>query len=80
MAKKEVKKIYKIKKVTTCPLKDKYDQIDYKNVQLLKKFISTRGRIFPPARTGVSPKCQRKLQQEIKKARYMSLLPFTQYV
>lgn len=71
---------YKSKKITDCPLKDKYDQIDYKNVQLIKKFISTRGRIMPPSKTGVSPKCQRKLAEAIKRARYIGFLPYTQYV
>ena len=80
MAKDQHKKIYKTKKISVCPLHDKYDQIDYKNVNLLKKYISTRGRILPTVRTGVSPKCQRKLTLEIKKARYIGLLPFNQYV
>lgn len=68
------------KKIEECPLKGKENQISYKNVGLLKKFVSTRGRIMPTSRTGVCPQNQRKLANEIKKARYMALMPFTQYV
>lgn len=54
--------------------------IDYKDVYRLKKFITTRGRILPPERTGVSPRCQRKLAVEIKKARFMALLPYNELI
>jgi small subunit ribosomal protein S18 len=77
---KNIKKTYKAPVVLNCPLKGKEDKIDYKNIQLLKKFISTRGRIFPSSKTGVCAKNQRALSREIKKARFMALLPFTQYV
>lgn len=66
--------------ITVCPLKGKEDQIHYKNVSLLEKYISTRGRIMPSSRTGVCVKNQRKLKQAIKHARYMALLPYTRYV
>ncbi|MCS7317569.1 MAG: 30S ribosomal protein S18 [Candidatus Dojkabacteria bacterium] len=64
---------------SSCPFTDP-SVIDYKNVGLLKKYISTRGRILPSSKTGVCSKCQRKLSLAIKRARYMALLPFTQYV
>lgn len=72
---------YKPKQIQlTCPLDDLYNQINYKNVQLIKKFVSTRGRIMPRSKTGVCPKCQRRLATEIKRARYIGFMPFTQYV
>ncbi len=56
------------------------DQIDYKDVYKLKKFVTTRGRLIESLRTGMKHSCQRKLAREIKKARYMAMLPFNQYV
>jgi small subunit ribosomal protein S18 len=50
-------------------------EINYKDVYKLKKFVTTRGRILQSERTGVCQKCQRKLRNEIKRARFMALLP-----
>ncbi|WP_044749266.1 30S ribosomal protein S18 [Bacillus alveayuensis] len=50
--------------------------IDYKDVDLLKKFISERGKILPRRVTGTSAKYQRKLTVAIKRARQMALLPY----
>lgn len=50
--------------------------IDYKDTQLLRRFISSHGKILPSRRTGTSAKYQRKLAQAIKRARFMGLLPF----
>lgn len=50
--------------------------IDYKDVDLLKKFISERGKILPRRVTGTTAKYQRKLTTAIKRARIMALLPF----
>lgn len=50
--------------------------IDYKDVELLKKFISERGKILPRRVTGTSSKYQRKLTIAIKRARQMALLPY----
>ncbi|PIR42721.1 30S ribosomal protein S18 [candidate division WWE3 bacterium CG_4_9_14_0_2_um_filter_35_11] len=52
-------------------------EIDYKNVPILKKFIGAREKIMSRKDSGLSAKKQRKLQAEIKKARIMGLLPFT---
>lgn len=52
------------------------DYIDYKDVDLLKRFISERGKILPRRVTGTSAKNQRKLTIAIKRARVMGLLPF----
>jgi small subunit ribosomal protein S18 len=50
--------------------------IDYKDVDLLKKFISERGKILPRRVTGTCAKYQRKLTIAIKRSRQMALLPF----
>jgi small subunit ribosomal protein S18 len=50
--------------------------IDYKDVDLLKKFISERGKILPRRVTGTSAKYQRKLTIAIKRSRQMALLPY----
>jgi small subunit ribosomal protein S18 len=50
--------------------------IDYKEVDMLKKFVSERGKILPRRVTGTSAKYQRKLTVAIKRARQMALLPF----
>ena len=52
------------------------DYIDYKDVDLLKRFISERGKILPRRVTGTSAKNQRMLTVAIKRARVMGLLPF----
>lgn len=52
------------------------DVIDYKDVDLLKRFISERGKILPRRVTGTNAKNQRKLTVAIKRARVMGLLPF----
>lgn len=59
---------------TKCPLEGV--EINYKNVELLKKYISKFGKIVPRHYTWVSLKNQKKLSREIKKARTMALLPF----
>ena len=50
--------------------------IDYKDVELLKKFISERGKILPRRVTGTSAKYQRQLTKAIKRSRHMALLPY----
>ena len=56
--------------------KNKIDHIDYKDVELLKRFISPNGKITPRRVTGTCAKYQRKLEKAIKNARYMALLPY----
>ena len=51
-------------------------KIDYKDVRLLQRFISERGKIVPSRITAVSAKRQRELAQAIKRARYLGLLPY----
>ena len=52
------------------------DYVDYKYVDLLKRFISERGKILPRRVTGTSAKNQRKVANAITRARIMGLLPF----
>jgi small subunit ribosomal protein S18 len=49
---------------------------DYKDVELLKKFVNSYARIQPRRRTGLSAKKQRELAEAIKRARFMGLLPY----
>ena len=61
----------------SCPFLSNPDlTIDYKDVELLKRFISPRGKILPRRITGVSAKYQRKLTRAIKRARSIALLPY----
>ena len=56
--------------------KNNVKYIDYKDVELLKKFIAPNGRIAPRRVTGTCAKYQRELAQAIKRARFMALLPY----
>lgn len=50
---------------------------NYKDVLILRRFISDRGKIIPSSRSGICAKHQRSLSKAIKNARYMALLPYT---
>ncbi len=52
------------------------DPIDYKDVDLLKKFITERGKILPRRLTGLTAKQQRDLTNAVKRARIVALMPF----
>ncbi|HEY4512098.1 MAG TPA: 30S ribosomal protein S18 [Candidatus Paceibacterota bacterium] len=52
------------------------NHIDYKDIDILKKFINPHGRILGSKKTGVCAKNQRKLANAIKLARFMALLPY----
>lgn len=56
--------------------KNNVKYIDYKDVELLKKFIAPNGRIAPRRVTGTCAKYQRELAVAIKRARFMALLPY----
>ncbi|MGC9953608.1 MAG: 30S ribosomal protein S18 [Rhizomicrobium sp.] len=61
----------------TCPFSGAgAPKIDYKDVKLLQRFISERGKIVPSRITAVSSKKQRLLANAIKRARFMALLPY----
>ena len=51
--------------------------IDYKNPQLLKNFLSDRGKIVPARISGLTARQQRQLTEAIKRARMLALLPFS---
>ena len=61
----------------TCPFSsDHSPKIDYKDVKLLQRFVSERGKIVPSRITAVSAKRQRELAKAIKRARFIGLLPY----
>ena len=62
----------------TCPFSgDKAPKIDYKDVRLLGRYVSERGKIVPSRITAVSAKKQRELAKAIKRARFLGLLPYS---
>ena len=64
-----------IKFFRPCPLSEKdAPTIDYKNLKLLKKYMSESGRILPSRITSVSQKKQRELSKAIKRARLLALI------
>ncbi len=50
--------------------------VDYKDVELLKKFVNPHARIMSKQRTGVSTEYQKKLSLAVQRARYMALMPY----
>ncbi len=52
-------------------------EIDYKDLNLLKSYVSESGKIVPSRITGTSAKYQRQLAQAIKRARFLALIPYT---
>lgn len=55
---------------------DKLQEIDYKDTNRLKKFITEKGKILPRRQTGNCATHQRKLSVAVKRARYMALIPY----
>jgi len=61
----------------SCPFStDQSPKIDYKDVKLLQRFVSERGKMVPSRITAVSAKAQRELSRTIKRARFLGLLPY----
>ena len=61
----------------TCPFSSSDSpKIDYKDVKLLQRFLSERGKIVPSRISAVSSKRQRELSAAIKRARFLALLPY----
>lgn len=76
MARKR-ERITSLRRRKQCPfLADRTLRIDYKDVALLKRFLSPRGKILPSRITGVSAKYQRRLAMAIKRARHLALIPY----
>ena len=62
-----------------CPFSQKNSpKIDYKDVKMLLRYISEKGKITPSRITNVSSKKQKELAKAIKRARYLSLMSYTQ--
>ena len=57
---------------------NKDTNIDYKNTSVLQRYVSSFGKIVARKRSGLCSKHQRKISEEIKRARIMALLPFVQ--
>lgn len=56
---------------------DKVDNIDYKDIARLRRYMSERGKILPRRVTGTCARHQRELTVAIKRARHLALLPYT---
>ena len=63
---------------STMMVQDKVTTIDYKDVSKLRRYVSERGKILPRRITGNCAKHQRALTTAIKRARHVSLMPYTQ--
>lgn len=61
---------------TNCPFCQKKAVLNYKEVDVLRGFITDRGKIIGKDRSGICAKHQRKLGQAIRRARYLALLPY----
>lgn len=51
--------------------------LDYKNAELLRRFMNSEGKIYPRRKTGTCAKDQRSLAEAIKRARFLALVPYT---
>jgi small subunit ribosomal protein S18 len=60
----------------SCRFSDGGVEIDYKDINLLREYITESGKIVPCRITGTSSKYQRKLAEAIKRARFLALLPY----
>ena len=68
---------YRPRKKVCAFWQDKDKKIDYKDTQMLKKYISDRGKILPRRVTGACAKHQREITVAIKRARQIALIPYT---
>lgn len=65
------------KRKKSCPFSGKNAlKIDYKDVRLLSRYVSERGKVMPSRISSVSTKKQRELAQAIKRARFLALMPY----
>ena len=66
------------KRQKTCPFSEKgAPPIDYKDIRLLSRYVTEKGKIVPSRITGVSRKKQKELAKAIKRARFLSLMSYT---
>ncbi len=67
-----------VRRVRVCQFcAEKIKSVDYKQVDLLRRYITERGKIRPRRQTGACAKHQRMVTEAIKRARHMALVPFT---
>lgn len=61
------------------PVRDRLEGVDinYKDITLLQKYVSSQGKIFDAKRTGTSAKNQRRLAQAVKRARFLALMKYS---
>lgn len=67
---------FKRRKKVDYIMTNKIEYVDYKDTELLSRFVSERGKILPRRVTGTSAKNQRKVTTAIKRARVMALMPY----
>ena len=82
MAKKQKKKFKRKSDFDKRPKYCKFtalgiEEIDFKDIKLLKEYITETGKIIPARMTGTSAKYQRQLNKAVKRARHLALLPYT---
>ena len=66
-----------IREQTQCRFcREKIKYVDYKDLAVLQKLLTNRGKIFSRKRSGNCAKCQRMVKRAIKRARFMALLPY----
>lgn len=63
-----------------CPFCSENKEPDYKDYEFLANFLTERARIMPASRTGVCAKHQRRLGREVKRARFLALLPYIEKI
>jgi len=75
---KSRKKLSVVREQTQCRFcRQRTGYVDYKDIDVLQKLLTSRGKIFSRKRSGNCAGCQRKVQKAIKRARFMALLPYT---
>lgn len=72
------KRKFKINKNQKCYFTESNTVPDYKDVLVLRRFVSERGKLMAQKYSGLTAKHQRKLSAEVKKARFMGLIPYTE--
>lgn len=75
---KRKKRKENVREQTQCRFcRSKVEYVDYKDLDVLSKLLTHRGKIFSRKRSGNCASCQRKVRLAIKRARFIGLLPFT---
>ena len=78
MPRKFVRRTYRVRKSTEkCLFCVEKKAPDYKDISIIQKYVTDRGKIIARVRTGICQKHQRHLSTAIKRARHLALMPFT---